>query len=335
MPEMNTRQPQDSADWKKELADSFQSVDELLQHLQLDPQDCGLSILPNHPFRFRVTRAFASRMEKSNPADPLLRQVLPLADENRPGDGFSSDPVGDLDAGTVPGVLHKYHGRVLLVTTGHCAINCRYCFRREFPYSDHSTPAGRHDALLDFLHAHSEIREVILSGGDPLVLSDRKIAQLIAALETVGHLQRLRIHSRIPVVLPSRISAPLLRILATSRLKPVMVLHMNHPNELDTAVRNAVSGLRAANIPVFNQAVLLRGVNDDTATLKRLFESGFDAGIQPYYLHALDRARGTTHFEVEDSELERLQENLRTLLPGYLLPRFVRETAGARFKIPV
>lgn len=321
--------------WQAELADSFTDPHDLLGFLELDPRDFPALGRAAASFPFRVTRSYAGRMAKGDPADPLLRQVLPLAEELVTWPGFVADPVGDLAAAVAPGVLHKYQGRALLIVTGACAIQCRYCFRREFPYEANPLGRSREREALDFIAGDESLTEVILSGGDPLVLSDERLSGLVERLAAIPHVRRLRIHSRLPVVLPSRITGELARGLAGSRLQAVLVVHANHPAEFDESVKDALDRLRVAGIALLNQAVLLKGVNDRAATLYRLSETLFDHGVLPYYLHLLDKARGTAHFEVDEGRALELLRHLRETLPGYLVPRLVREVAGEAFKRPV
>lgn len=285
-------------------------------------------------FPLRVPRGFVARMEPGNPDDPLLRQVLPLADEHRSVAGFRTDPVGDIAAMPVPGVLHKYHGRVLLIMTGACAINCRYCFRRHFPYAEAQLSQRQWQQALDYLHNAGDVSEVILSGGDPLLLPDAKLRARLRDLEQVPHLTRLRIHSRLPVVLPERMTPELTDMLHASRLQSVLVLHANHARELDAEVARAVAGMRDRGLTLLNQAVLLRGVNDTAEALIALSERLFRIGILPYYLHLLDPVTGAAHFEVETAAAGDLLRTVRARLPGYLVPTLVREEAGAPGKTP-
>ena len=322
------RQP---AAWQAELARAIADPAELLALLGLDPGTLALRA-PTRRFPLRVPRGYVARMRPNDPDDPLLRQVLPLADEDRLTPGFGRDPVGDLAALAGPGVLHKYHGRALLVTTGACAIHCRYCFRRHFPYAKAQGHADDWRAVLDYLARDPDIEEVILSGGDPLALSDRRLAALVERLDGVPQVRRLRIHTRLPIVLPERVDAALLDWLGATRLKPVMVLHANHAQELDAAVDAVLHQLSAAGVCLLNQSVLLRGVNDSVAALRHLSERLFDAGVLPYYLHLLDRVQGAAHFEVPEHEARQLLAELSAQLPGYLLPRLVREQAGAAAK---
>lgn len=321
--------------WQDELADSYTDPSKLLAFLELDPSAFPAVRRDFRSFPLRVPRSYAERMAKGDPADPLLRQVLPLEEELADRPGFVTDPVGDLAAAAAPGVLYKYHGRALLVTTGACAIHCRYCFRREFPYASHGLGRSPEQEALDFIAGDTRLGEIILSGGDPLILSDDRLAGLVTRLAGFPHVRRLRIHSRLPIVLPSRITADLVRILTESRLKTVVVIHANHPAEFDPAVGLALNRLREAGITLFNQAVLLRGVNDSADILVRLSEILFDHGVLPYYLHLLDRVRGTAHFEVAEAWALELLQALRESLPGYLVPRLVREVEGEPFKRPV
>lgn len=317
--------------WQAELSASYTEPRQLLSFLDIEPVEFWSDLAPGN-FPFRVTRSFALRMRKGNPLDPLLLQVLPTAEESRVVPGFADDPVGDLQASVLPGVLHKYSGRVLLVATGACAINCRYCFRRSFPYREQQLTHSAEESALAYIAADDSIEEVILSGGDPLLLSDLRLELLIAALAKIPHLRRIRIHSRVPVVLPSRITQGFVTVLTSTRLTPVVVIHANHPNEWDSAVGQALQEMRRAGVTLLNQAVLLRGVNDDAATLAALSETFFASGALPYYLHLLDRACGTAHFEVPQGRAAVLHEQLRRRLPGYLVPRLVREEAGRPYK---
>ncbi len=324
----------DSPRWQRELAEAVRDPAELLALLDLDPALLPAARAAAAQFPLRVPRGFVARMRPGDPHDPLLRQVLPLYEELRTADGFVADPVGDLQAMAGHGVLHKYHGRVLLVATGACAVHCRYCFRRHFPYAEANAAAGQWEAALRYIGSRPEISEVILSGGDPLVLNDRRLSELAHALADIPHLRRLRIHSRLPIVLPSRVDERLLDWLAGTRLSPVLVVHANHPHELDAEVADAAARLRARGVTLLNQTVLLAGVNDDPEVLIALSERLFECGIQPYYLHALDRVQGAGHFQA-DAELPALMQALRARLPGYLVPRPVREEPGQPAKTPL
>lgn len=319
--------------WQHALASAVRDPLELLRRLRLDARDFPDLSRADHGFRTRVPESYLARIQPGNPRDPLLLQVLPQGAELLERPGFGPDPVGDHAAMAAPGLLHKYHGRALLVTTGACAIHCRYCFRREFPYSAFSTP-GNWEPALEYLREHREIRELILSGGDPLTLPDSRLRDLVRNLENIPHLQRLRIHTRLPVVLPERIDDELLSWIGRGRLEHVLVLHANHPREFEGPAERAIARLRASGITLLNQSVLLAGVNDDADTLCTLQETGFQVGVLPYYLHLLDRARGTGHFEVPDHRARALYAELRARLPGYLVPRMVREQPGAPGKTP-
>ena len=314
--------------WQREFAEAVQQPEELLWLLELDPALLPAARRAAKLFPLRVPRGFVARMRRGDLDDPLLRQVLPLDLEEAETPGFGQDPVGDLNAMAAEGVLHKYHGRVLLIATGACAIHCRYCFRRHFPYADANAAAGAWRTALDYVRRSPDVQEVILSGGDPLALSDRRLAELAAALAEIPHVTRLRIHSRLPVVLPSRITEQLLDWFTGSRLQPVLVLHANHAQELDESVAEALQRLRRRGVLLLNQAVLLRGVNDRADALVELSERLGRLGVQPYYLHLLDRVQGAAHFEVAEETALALMTELSARLPGYLVPKLAREEAG-------
>jgi len=278
-----------------------------------------------------VPRGFIDLMEPGNPADPLLRQVLPLGEELLETPGFGDDPVGDRAALQGPGVLGKYRGRTLLIASAACALHCRYCFRQGFPYNGQQASQGRWRPALETLRRDPDLREVILSGGDPLSLDDARLGELLAGLAAIPQLRRLRIHTRLPVVIPERVTRQLVDLLRRTRLMPVLVLHVNHPRELAGPTGPALQRLRCT-ATLLNQSVLLRGVNDNLEVLTTLSERLFDTGILPYYIHALDRVRGTAHFEVEQDAARDLVTELRNRLPGYLIPRLVREQQGAAAK---
>lgn len=335
-PAMITRTPgaMHAGGWQAALAGAVRDPGELLALLELPRALEPAARAAAARFALRVPHSYLARMEKGNPHDPLLRQVLPLDEELRPQPGFVTDPVGDLFAMAGGGVLHKYRGRALLITTGACAVHCRYCFRRHFPYSE-ARATDHWATALDYLRAERSVHEVILSGGDPLSLSDARLQELMGALAAIPHLRRLRIHTRQPIVLPERVDAGLLHTLRTCPLPLVVVLHCNHPNEIDPAVHDALGALRASVDALLNQSVLLRGVNDDAATLATLSEALFDAGALPYYLHLLDPVAGAAHFAVAEDRARALLGALRARLPGYLVPQLVREQPGAPSKTPV
>jgi len=320
-------QLQQTQDWQTLLGQAITDPEQLLRELRLPVNLLPAALQAGSGFRLRVPRGFVARMHPGDPDDPLLRQVLPLEDELVVAPGYSSDPLDELDAMPAPGLLHKYRKRVLLTMTGACAVHCRYCFRRHYPYSD-ANPTREIQQTLDYLQAQPDINEVILSGGDPLTLSDRRLTELVTELETVPQLQRLRIHSRVPVVLPERINSELLDWMRATRLQVVLVIHCNHANEIDTCVATAMQQLHAAGITLMNQSVLLRGVNDEAATLVDLSEKLFAAHVLPYYLHQLDPVQGAAHFSVDDRKARALMEEVRNSLPGYLVPQLVREHPG-------
>ncbi|GAB3385580.1 EF-P beta-lysylation protein EpmB [Lysobacter fragariae] len=308
---------------------------ELLALLGLDPSSLGISDEAARQFPLRVPRAFVARMRHGDAADPLLRQVLPLDAEMRPMPGFSLDAVGDAAAKAADGVIHKYQGRALLIATGSCAVHCRYCFRRHFPYAQETAAANGWAQAVDVIRADTSIGEVILSGGDPWSLATPKLAELTHALAQVPHLRRLRVHTRLPVVLPDRVDEPLLAWLRALPWPVTVVLHANHAHEFDAAVDAACVRLRAAGATLLNQAVLLAGVNDTVDALVELGERSFAAGVLPYYLHQLDRVQGAAHFEVSDEHARALHKSLASRLSGYLVPRLVREVAGDPGKRPL
>lgn len=327
-------QPPQSS-WQQALADAVRDPAELLKQLDLPTE-----LLPSNPaitqqFPLRVPHSFVSRMRKGDPNDPLLRQVLPLEAELDEVAGFGLDPVGDHDAIINRGLLQKYQGRVLIMTTPACAIHCRYCFRRHFPYSEQSSRPSHWQEMCDEIAKDSSIDEVILSGGDPLSLADTQLSQLIAMLEQLPQLKRLRIHSRYPVVLPQRINETLLGWIAKTRLNTVMVIHSNHANEFDNEVAAAMTKLKKAGVTLLNQTVLLRGVNDNIEALGQLSEKLFENGVLPYYLHLLDKVQGAAHFEVTKKQARHLITEVRKQLPGYLVPQLVEEVAQTPYKQPL
>ena len=321
--------------WQQQLAEAFVNIEDLCHYLGLSPKDLAVSDAASKDFPLRVPLSFAASMQKGDPNDPLLRQVLPIEDELILYPGFSNDPVGDLPSATQIGVLHKYQGRVLFINTGSCAINCRYCFRRNFPYSDLQLSKQHENAGIHYINEHPDVSEVILSGGDPLLLSDSRLAKLIQELSAIKHLKRIRIHSRLPIVLPARITDEFINTLCNSSKQIVMVIHCNHANEINSRVIEAFKLLQNRNIILFNQSVLLKGVNDNLTVLSELSEQLFSLGIIPYYLHLLDKATGTGHFDVPKAHALQLLEQLQNTLPGYLVPKLVTEQAGALSKQPV
>lgn len=324
--------PEHRPAWQSLLADAVKSTNELLALLEIDPAQ-----LENQPqtneFPLRVPRSFVRRMARGDIHDPLLRQVLPAAAEAHHTDGYLFDPLDEQHTMPCPGLLHKYKGRALLTVTGACAVHCRYCFRRHFPYNNANPSTDHWDRAVAYLAQHPDITELILSGGDPLALTDARLRSLTDALASNPHLRTLRFHTRLPVVLPERVDDGLLALLEAQTLNVVMVIHCNHPNEIDQNVAQAMNRLRQAGVILLNQSVLLHGVNDDAAILIRLSEALFSAGVLPYYLHQLDRVQGTAHFEVDDNTAGILMQAVHAALPGYLVPRLVRELPGEPGKV--
>jgi len=318
--------------WKESLARAVRDPAALLDILQLDEGLLAEAQRAAELFPLTVPREFIARMRPGDPGDPLLRQVLPLGLEHEDAPGSRKDPLAEQKFLSAPGLLQKYHGRALLVAAGTCAVNCRYCFRRNYPYEQ--TPAGMEawEPAFRALENDDSIREVILSGGDPLVLTDHTLARLVERLDRIPHLQRLRIHSRLPIVIPSRVTDGLLSTLRTSRLAPVVVVHSNHPAELDTATGEALRRFINAGVPVLNQAVLLANINDDEDVLAELSERLVNLAAMPYYLHQLDPVTGSLHFRVPVERGLELIAALRRRLPGYAVPRYVQEIPGEAHK---
>jgi EF-P beta-lysylation protein EpmB len=316
--------------WQK--ARHITKPDELLDLLDLDPATPGFGGQDLSKFPLRVPLAFVSRMRRGDPRDPLFLQVWPGAAEALQAPGFAEDAVGDMAALKPGGLIHKYQGRALVVSTGACAVHCRYCFRRHFPYGPNLASRGLWQETLNQVAADASIQEVILSGGDPLNLADDKLALLVQSLERIPHVRRLRLHTRTAIVLPERVDDSLLAWLGRSRLQKVLVLHVNHPNEIDAAAEQALARLRSTGATLLNQSVLLRGVNDSAGTLAALSERLFACGVLPYYLHLLDRVQGAGHFEVNEDTAIRMMGELAALLPGYLVPRLARELPGTPAK---
>lgn len=327
--------PLPRARWQEAWRDAVRDPHELLAMLGLEGLAGRLSEGAAAQFPLRVPRGFVARMVPGDANDPLLRQVLPLDEEMRPVPGFGLDAVGDAAARTATGVLQKYRGRALLVATGSCAVHCRYCFRRHFPYAEETAARDGWREAVDAIRADEGIEEVLLSGGDPLSLATPKLVELTDALAGIPHLRRLRIHSRLPVVLPERVDDGLVRWLAGLPWPVAFVIHANHANEFDAGVDAALGRLHGAGAQLLNQAVLLRGVNDSVDALAALGERSFAAGVLPYYLHQLDRVAGVAHFEVPDEQALALHAGLRARLSGYLVPRLVREIPGDTGKRPL
>ncbi len=321
--------------WQTELRQAVRDPHELCRLLELPPEWAERAVTAMKHFPLLVPRGFLRRIERANPRDPLLRQVLPLVDETVEAPDFVADPVGDTAATLQPGLLQKYAGRALLVTTGACAVHCRYCFRRHFPYSEVPHADAAWSRPLAALAADQTIHEVILSGGDPLMLVDARLASLVQRIAAISHVTRLRVHTRLPVMIPSRVTGELIQCLTQSRLKPIVVIHANHARELADDVALAIAKLQHAGVILLNQAVLLRGVNDTVEAQVALSERLLQLGVLPYYLHQLDRARGASHFEVPIETGLQIIQSLRTRLPGYAVPRYVQEVPGEPYKLPL
>lgn len=317
--------------WQEAVRTAVRDPAELLQLLDLPATALGAAASVS--FGLLVPRSFVARMRKGDPNDPLLRQVWPTPNELDAVPGFTADPVQEQGLAS-HGLLQKYSGRALLIASGACPIHCRYCFRREFPYGAQLAARADWSQAIAQLAMAPDVREVILSGGDPLSLSNRRLGELLARLADTAA-TTVRIHTRFPVVVPERIDDGLVRLLGGTRFRTVVVVHTNHANELDPAVERALAALRAPLGALLNQAVLLKGINDDADTLMSLSERLFDCGVLPYYLHLLDRVAGAAHYDVDETTGKRLIAELRARLPGYLVPRLVRETAGQLSKTPV
>ncbi|MBE2899113.1 EF-P beta-lysylation protein EpmB [Pasteurellaceae bacterium 20609_3] len=312
--------------WQQSLKQAIKSPEALLTALEIPHIGFERAIAARKLFPLLAPLPFVARMEKGNPHDPLFLQVMSGAGEFEHVEGFVTDPLEEHDA-VRPGLLHKYHNRVLMMVKGGCAVNCRYCFRRHFPYQDHQGTKAVWQGALDYIAEHGEINEVIFSGGDPLMANDAQLDFLITALEAIAHVNTLRIHTRLPVVIPQRVTTALCDRLHRSRLHCVLVTHINHPNEMDDALRTALLRLKQADVVLLNQSVLLKGVNDNAAVLRALSVALFDAGVLPYYLHLLDKVAGAAHFYVDDATALSLYQQLQASTSGYLVPRLAREIA--------
>lgn len=325
-------QQQNKETWICDLANVVTDLESLLSQLSLDKNVISANMLAaKKQFALRVPLSFVSRMEKGNPNDPLLRQVLCDAQEMNMVEGYSADPL--LEQGNeVPGLLHKYHNRALLITKTNCAINCRYCFRRHFPYQENSGNKTNLSRALEYIRQHTQLNEIILSGGDPLMAKDHELQWLIEQLETIPHVSRLRIHTRLAIVIPNRITDGFCQLLQQSRLDTILVTHINHPNEIDQTVINAMQKLKQHQVTLLNQSVLLKAINDDAKILADLSNKLFSAGILPYYLHVLDKVQGAAHFLVNDQTAQALMRQLAIQVSGYLVPKLAREVGGEKNK---
>ena len=330
--------PQIDADlhtsWQKDLREVITEPEKLLKMLNIAPEDYKQHFKARKLFPVRVPKPFINRMKKGDVNDPLLKQVMPLKEEFVVTEGFSQDPLQE-HASAIEGLLHKYKSRVLMIVKPGCAINCRYCFRRHFPYQENSPNKQRWQQALTYIGEHKEISEVIFSGGDPLMASDEHLTWLVEQIEAIPHIKRLRFHTRLPVVIPNRITTAFTSLLKNSRLKTTIVLHINHSNEIDADFAKALEPLRKACIPLFNQSVLLNGINDNADALITLSENMFDIGIVPYYLHLFDQVQGAAHFDVCEEKAINIAKDMLAALPGFLMPTLVREIAGEPNKTPI
>lgn len=320
--------------WKKDLASAISDPRKLLFILDLPETTFQADFAARQLFPMRVPQSFVDRMEKGNPKDPLFLQVMPKQQEFIQKAEFIKDPLDEHES-VVPGLLHKYTNRVLFIVRGGCAINCRYCFRRHFPYQDNSNNKHEWQQAIDYIRSKPEVIEVIFSGGDPLMANDEQLGWLVEQLEQIPHLKRLRIHTRLPVVMPSRVTDEFVTLLKKSSLRCSVVLHINHPNELTAELPAALAKLTTAGISLYNQAVLLADINDNADDLVELHELLFDNSIQPYYLHLLDKVEGASHFEVPEEKAVEIMNELLLRLPGFLVPKLVREIGGEKSKTPI
>ena len=321
--------------WQMLWREAIRDPRELLKMLDLEDLAEKISDQAAAQFPLRVPLGFVAKMRRGDANDPLLRQVLPVIDEENLAQGYTIDAVGDAAAKGGTGVIHKYHGRALLITTGSCAIHCRYCFRRHFPYAEETAASQNWADAIGYLKADTSITELILSGGDPLSLSTNKLKELTNELTALAHIKRLRIHTRLPVVLPERIDAELLGWLNTLPWPAAVVIHANHADELTPDVAEAVAKLKLHGATVLNQAVLLKGVNDCSCSQIKLSERLFEIGVLPYYLHQLDKVQGAAHFQISDKQARDIHQTMMQTLPGYLVPKLVREVAGEPSKTPL
>jgi EF-P beta-lysylation protein EpmB len=321
-----------ASDWHRSLANAIRDPADLIERLGLNAPLSWTAREAASEFPLLVPVSYLNRMQPGDPDDPLLRQVLPLDAELQPVPGFTADAVDDVGFRIAPGLLQKYAGRALLIATGSCAVHCRYCFRRHYPYGDEPRRLDDWQPAIDALTSDPSITEVLLSGGDPLMLTDQRLADLIDQLESVPHLQRIRVHTRLPIVLPDRVTPRLIDVLTNSRLALVFVVHANHAAEVVGDCAESLRSLVKSGIPVLNQAVLLKGVNDSVDALCELSEALINLGVMPYYLHQLDRVAGTAHFEVSSDRGREFIREMRKRLPGYAVPRYVQEIPGAAHK---
>jgi len=318
--------------WQQQLAQAIRQPNDLLEYVGLMADSIGYSQQAIEQFPVRVPHVFADRIQKNNPDDPILRQVFPYIDEENNCQGYVNDPLAESNVQPVQGLLQKYNSRVLSITTGACAIHCRYCFRRHFPYQDASTNGTHLKQSLDYIQSDDSIKEVILSGGDPLTLSDRRLVEICQGISKIDHVKRIRFHTRIPVVLPARLSVELMSALSNTGKALIFVLHINHANEIDNSVIDNIKLLHQFNVLVLNQSVLLKGINDTTESLITLSECLVKHQVTPYYLHLLDPVAGAAHFNVNEQQAQDLIRQMHRTVSGYLIPKLVKEEAGEKGK---
>ncbi len=320
--------------WLKQLANGISDPQKLLEQLEIDPEPWQNGFDARKLFAQRVPQSFVERMQKGNPFDPLLRQVLPLSAEFEVHPGYSNDPLQEQN-NDIPGLLHKYRNRALMIVKGGCAINCRYCFRRHFPYQENKGNKTTWQQSLDYLAQHDELNEVILSGGDPLMAKDDELRWLIDHIADIPHIKRLRIHSRLPVVIPARVTDELVSLLAGTRLQVILVTHINHAQEINQELSDALSKLKRVGVTLLNQGVMLKGVNDSVDTQVQLSEALFDSGVLPYYIHVLDKVQGAAHFYISDQQAKAIMAGVIERVSGYLVPKLTREIGGRSSKTPL
>lgn len=321
--------------WQQHLQQVITDPNELFDQLELNKEHLPSAIRASNDFLLKVPRPLLARIEKGNINDPILRQVLPIADELNVIPGYSIDPVGE-QHNQPTGIIHKYHGRALFIVNGHCAVNCRYCFRRHFPYNENQLNRAQWEEAIHHIQQDTSISEIIYSGGDPLASSDKQLSWLTQQITAIPHVKRLRIHTRLPIVIPNRITSATLEWMTQQQLSTIVVLHVNHPNELnDATLRESILAMKSAGITVLNQAVLLKGVNDASDILIKLSEALFESGVLPYYLHVLDKVDGSAHFDITDDDAKELHQKITAQLPGYLVPKLVREVADKPSKIAI
>lgn len=322
-------------DWQIQLTNGIANLEQLLQHLKLQPNDLPAQWQAHHNFPLRAPQGYVDKIEPGNPKDPLLLQILPQSQELNDPVGFDKDPLQEHKFTPLPGLIHKYQSRVLLTTSSTCAINCRYCFRRHFPYQEHRISQPQIAAILTYLQQQPRVNEIILSGGDPLATSNSRLERLIEQLAQLPQLTRIRIHTRLPVVIPQRIDQALLNLMDNDRFQWLMVVHSNHPQELDSDFAQAMQLLKERNITLLNQSVLLKDINDNPRILAELSEKLFACGVLPYYLHLLDPVSGANHFDVNQPDANRIYQQLLAALPGFLVPKLVREDPDQPSKTPI